>query len=75
MSKSAYFRLSERLQRGIVSALRWTELRPVQELTIDAVLAGDNAAALGLVHQQAEAGRDLTRLLADLIAHVGATLP
>lgn len=46
MSGSAYFRLSERLQRGIVSALRWTDLRPVQESTIEAVLAGDNAVVL-----------------------------
>lgn len=36
----------------------------------DHLLAGDNAAALGVVHQQAEAGRDLTRLLADLISHL-----
>ena len=46
MSESAYFRLSERLQRGIVSALRWTEFRAVQELTIEAVLAGKNAIVL-----------------------------
>jgi len=46
MPQSAYFRLSERLQRGIVSSLRWTEFRPVQELTIEAVLAGRNAIVL-----------------------------
>jgi ATP-dependent Lhr-like helicase len=44
--ESAYFRLSERLQRGIVSTLRWTEFRPVQELTIDAVLVGKNSVVL-----------------------------
>lgn len=46
MPESSYFRLSGRLQRGIVSTLRWTELRPVQELTIEAVLAGKNALVL-----------------------------
>lgn len=46
MSRSAYFRLSERLQHGIASTLRWSELRPVQELTIEAVLAGKNAVVL-----------------------------
>lgn len=46
MYESSYFRLSERLQRGIVSALRWTEFRPVQELAIEAVLARKNAVVL-----------------------------
>ncbi|MDP9480101.1 MAG: DEAD/DEAH box helicase [Actinomycetota bacterium] len=46
MSKSAYFRLSERLQRGIASTLRWTEFRPVQDLTIAAVLEGKNTLVL-----------------------------
>lgn len=46
MSASAYFRLSPRLQHGIASTLRWSELRPVQELTVEAVLAGKNAVVL-----------------------------
>src|ERR1700758_2688716 len=32
-----------------------------------ALIAGDTSAALGIVHEQAEAGRDLSRLLTDLI--------
>jgi DNA polymerase III subunit gamma/tau len=35
-----------------------------------ALIAGDAPGALGLVHEQAEAGRDLSRLLADLISHL-----
>ncbi len=46
MTTSAYFRLSERLRHGISSVLRWSELRAVQELTIDAVAAGENAVVL-----------------------------
>ena len=46
MGNSAYFRLSKRLQHGISSALRWTALHPVQELTIEAVGAGKNALVL-----------------------------
>lgn len=43
---SAYFKLSERLQRGIVSVLKWSDLRPVQELTIEAIQEGNNAVVL-----------------------------
>ncbi len=43
---SPYFRLSERLQRGIVSVLKWSDLRPVQELTIEALRDGNNAVVL-----------------------------
>ena len=46
MTASAYFRLSERLQRGIASVLKWSSLRPVQEATIDAVRGGNNALVL-----------------------------
>lgn len=46
MPTSAYFDLSERLQHGISSMLRWSELRPVQELTIAAVGQGKNAVVL-----------------------------
>jgi DNA polymerase-3 subunit gamma/tau len=38
------------------------------------LLAGDASAALHVVHNEAEAGRDLTRLLSDLIAHLRALL-
>lgn len=46
MTTSAYFDLSERLRHGISSALRWSELRPVQELTIAAVGQGNNTVVL-----------------------------
>jgi DNA polymerase-3 subunit gamma/tau len=35
-----------------------------------ALIAGDTPRALGLIHQQAEAGKDLGRLLGDLITHL-----
>ena len=35
----------------------------------DAIVASDNAKALGLVHEHAEAGKDLTRFLGDLIGY------
>jgi ATP-dependent Lhr-like helicase len=43
---SAFFRLSDRLQQGIAHTLGWDELRPVQELAIDAVLKGENCIVL-----------------------------
>lgn len=46
MSTSAYFSLCTRLQHGIVSILGWSELRAVQELTIEAVLEGKNSVVL-----------------------------
>ena len=33
------------------------------------LIAGESAAALAVIHAQAEAGKDLSRLMADLIAH------
>ncbi len=46
MSQSTFFRLSPRLQDGIAHVLGWSTLRPVQELTIPAVLAGRNCIVL-----------------------------
>lgn len=46
MTESAFFRLSKRLQDGISSTLQWSEFRPVQELTIEAILAKKNAIVL-----------------------------
>jgi len=46
MSPSPFFRLSPRLQHGIAHTLGWSTLRPVQELTIEAVLAGHNCVVL-----------------------------
>ncbi len=37
---------------------------------VDHLIAGDAAPALALIHDQAEAGKDLSRLMADLIAHL-----
>ena len=46
MNQSAFFQLSPRLQEGIAHTLGWSALRPVQELTIPAVLAGQNCLVL-----------------------------
>jgi len=46
MDQSAFFTLCPRLQQGIVSTLGWSSLRPVQELTIRAVLTGRNCVVL-----------------------------
>lgn len=43
---SAFTQLCEPLQYGIVHTLRWRELRPVQELCIEAILAGQDAVVL-----------------------------
>ncbi len=43
---SAFSQLQPRLQAAIVSRLGWASLRPVQELSIPAVLAGNNAIIL-----------------------------
>jgi DNA polymerase-3 subunit gamma/tau len=34
------------------------------------IISGDTPAALAMLHEQSEAGRDLTRLMSDLIAHL-----
>jgi ATP-dependent Lhr-like helicase len=46
MGRSAFFRLSSRLQDGIAHRLGWSSLRPVQEQTIDAILDGRNCVVL-----------------------------
>ena len=46
MRHSAFFQLSQRLQHGISHALGWSSLRPVQERTIEAILAGRNCVVL-----------------------------
>lgn len=46
VSPSNFFQLSTRLQDGIAHTLGWSSLRPVQELTIQAVLAGQNCIVL-----------------------------
>ena len=44
--ESAFFRLHPALQHAIVHDLGWRSLRPVQDLTIEAVLDGCNAVVL-----------------------------
>lgn len=46
VSQSAFFELTPRLQQGIAHTLGWSSLRPVQELTIRAVLSGQNCLVL-----------------------------
>ncbi|MBN1536881.1 MAG: DEAD/DEAH box helicase [Anaerolineales bacterium] len=46
MVESAFFTLNTRLQDGIAHNLGWASLRPVQELTINAVLCGNNCVVL-----------------------------
>lgn len=43
---SAFDRLSGALQQAIVETLGWRELRPVQDLAIDAILDGNNCVVL-----------------------------
>ncbi len=43
---SAFFQLHPNLRHAIVHELGWNTLRPVQEQSIEAVLAGDNAIVL-----------------------------
>jgi ATP-dependent Lhr-like helicase len=45
-ASSGFFRLHPNLQHAIVHDLGWRDLRPVQSLTIDAVLDGANAVVL-----------------------------
>ena len=42
----AFARLPARLQQAIVARLRWTALRPVQDLACDAILDGKNCVVL-----------------------------
>src|SRR5690349_11021884 len=46
MADPGFARLHPSLQHAIVHELGWRSLRPVQELTIDAVLDGANAVVL-----------------------------
>jgi ATP-dependent Lhr-like helicase len=46
VSQSIFFQLSPRLRQGIANTLGWSSLRPVQEDTIQAVLAGHNCVVL-----------------------------
>ncbi|MEI7958642.1 MAG: DNA polymerase III subunit gamma/tau [Verrucomicrobiota bacterium] len=56
-------------EADVLSVFGFTAAQTVSDLCED-ILCGDSPAALGIVQQQAEAGRDLSRLMADLIGHL-----
>ncbi|MEI8233846.1 MAG: DNA polymerase III subunit gamma/tau [Verrucomicrobiota bacterium] len=56
-------------EADVLSVFGFTAAQTVSQLCGD-LLAGDSPAALGVVQQQAQAGRDLSRLMADLISHL-----
>ncbi|MDD5350935.1 MAG: DNA polymerase III subunit gamma/tau [Chthoniobacteraceae bacterium] len=56
-------------EADVLSVFGFTAAQTVAQLCGD-LLAGDSPAALGVVQQQAQAGRDLSRLMADLISHL-----
>ncbi len=56
-------------EADVLSVFGFTAAEAVFGLT-DAILNGDASAALHAVHEHAEAGRDLGRLMSDLISHI-----
>ncbi len=56
-------------ETDVLSVFGFTAAQTVSDLC-ESVLYGDSPAALGIVQQQAEAGRDLSRLMSDLIGHL-----
>jgi len=56
-------------EEEVLSVFGFTSRQKVSELCC-AVLSQDAPAAMRLVHEQAEAGRDLSQLLSDLVNHV-----
>ena len=56
-------------EADVLSVFGFTAAQTVSDLCDD-LLNGDSPAALGIVQQQAQAGRDLSRLMADLISHL-----
>lgn len=57
----------------VLRVFGFTSQQTVAQLC-ERLLEGDAPAALRVVHDEAEAGRDLTRLLSDLIGHLRALL-
>ena len=55
-------------EQDVLDIFGFTSHRTVSELG-GAILRGETASALGQLYQQAETGKDLSRLLADLIFH------
>ena len=56
-------------EADVLSVFGFTAAQTVSDLCED-ILDGNSPAALGIVQQQAQAGRDLSRLMADLIGHL-----
>ena len=56
-------------EADVLSVFGFTATEAVFGLT-DAILDGDASVALHAVHEHAEAGRDLGRLMSDLISHI-----
>ncbi len=56
-------------EKDVLSVFGFTSRQTVSELC-GALLAQDAPHAMRLVHEQAEAGRDLTQLMGDLIGHL-----
>jgi DNA polymerase-3 subunit gamma/tau len=56
-------------EADVLSVFGFTASQTVSALC-EHLLDGNSPAALSVVHQQAEAGRDLSRLMADLIGHL-----
>ncbi len=57
----------------VLRVFGFTSLQTVAQLC-EHLLSADASGALRVVHEEAEAGRDLTRLLGDLISHLRALL-
>jgi DNA polymerase-3 subunit gamma/tau len=56
-------------ERDVLSIFGFTAQQTVSQLC-GHILGGASAAALAIVHEQSEAGKDLSRLITDLIAHL-----
>lgn len=56
-------------EKDVLSVFGFTSRQKVSDLC-EAILSEDSTEALQLIHEQAEAGRDLTQLLGDLIGHL-----
>jgi ATP-dependent Lhr-like helicase len=72
---TAFHRLHPRLQHAIVNDLGWRSLRPVQDLTVDAVLDGHNTVVLAPTaggKTEASIFPVLSRILTEDIAPVAA---
>jgi DNA polymerase-3 subunit gamma/tau len=56
-------------EKDVLSVFGFTSRQKVSDLC-EAILGENSSEALQLIHEQAEAGRDLTQLLGDLIGHL-----